>query len=73
VADDVTAEIKNRNVEQALVDEIEEIQHSARSAVAVGEGMDSFELVVHHGQSDQRVNIFCLVDVAFPIRQFVAQ
>ncbi len=73
VADDVAAEIEDRDVEKPLVDEIKQIQNTASTTVAVSKGMDGLELIVHHCKSDQRVDFFGFVNVTFPVGELVAQ
>lgn len=35
--------------------------------------MDRLELVVHHGQAHQRIDIVCFMDVALPVGQLVPE
>ena len=42
-------------------------------AIAVGKRVDRFKLVVHHGESDQRVDVLGFVNIALPISELVTQ
>lgn len=73
VADDVSTEVKDGNVQQALVDQVEQIENPAGATIAINERMDRLELVVHHGQADQRIDIVCFMDIALPVGQLVPE
>ena len=73
VPDDMPAEIEDGNVEQALVDEIEQVQHASGPAVAVDKRMDRLELIMHDRKPDQWVDLLDLVNVALPIGQFAPE
>jgi hypothetical protein len=59
--------------QQALLHQKQQVEHSAGAAVAVGEGVDGFELVVAHGHADQWVRVAFLTQVAFPVGQQLEQ
>lgn len=48
-------------------------RHAACAAIAVDKRMDRLKLIVPHGKTDQWVDLFCCMNVVFPICQFVAQ
>ena len=50
------AEVEDRLLEEAVLDQEQRVDHAAGTAVAVEERMDGLELVVAHGQADERVD-----------------
>ena len=58
--DDVTAEIKNGQIEQTVLDEIKQIQNAAGSSIAVVKRMNALELIVENGHSHQRIDFIAL-------------
>ena len=44
--DDKATQIKNRNIEQAHVEEIKQVQNASATTVAIGKRMDGFEVIV---------------------------
>jgi hypothetical protein len=73
VGDHVAAEVQDGQVQQLFLDEVEDVEHAAGAAVAVGERVDGFELVVAHGHADQGVQLGLVVKEALPVGQHVAQ
>jgi len=72
VLDKVPAEVEDGDAQEAGVDEEEDIEDASGSAVAIGEGMDGFELVVGDGHADQRVEVaFGAEEEVFEVAQFV--
>ena len=65
--------IKDGNVEQALVDEIEQVQHASGPAVSVDERVDRLELIMHDRKADQRVDVLGLVNVSLPIGELAPE
>jgi hypothetical protein len=69
----MAAEVQDGQVQQLFLNEVEDVEHAAGAAVAVGERVDGFELVVAHGHADQRVQLGLVVQKALPVGQHVAQ
>ena len=67
VADDEAAQVQDRGVEQAVLDEKQDIKNPAGAAVAVGERVDRLELVVLHRHAHQRVDIGAAVHEIRPV------
>jgi hypothetical protein len=73
VGDDVAAQVEDGQIQQLFLNEVEDVEHPAGAAVAVGEGVDGLELVVAHGHADQWVQLGLVVQKALPVGQHVAQ
>ena len=73
VTDDVSTEIEDGNVENALVDEIEQVQHASGPAVSVDKQVDCLKLIMHDGKPVQWVDLLGLVNVTLPVGQFASE
>ena len=71
--DDVAAEVKDRQGEEVFGDQEKTVEHPTGAAVAVGEGMDRFELVVCRRHPDQGIEFGMAVEEIFPIREQVPE
>ena len=70
--DDIPAQVENRQGEEALLDEEQAIEHPARAAVAVGEGVDGLKLIVGGGHPHERIELIGIVlavEKTLPIRE----
>ena len=72
VGDDVAAEVEDRKRQQLFLDQEKAVEHPSGSAVAVGEWVDCFELVVSCSHSDQRVDGCLVVKKALPVGEEVS-
>ena len=70
--DDGAREVEDGVLEQAGLDEHEDVDDAARASVAVIERVDGFELVVRDGHAHQRVDVVVGVDEPLPLRQLLA-
>ena len=52
---DVPTEVERGQIEQAILDEAQDIEDAAGATVAVLERMDRFELVVQDGHPNERI------------------
>lgn len=50
--------------------QIEDIDNPAGSAVAIGEGVDGFELIMDNGQFDQGINVVIGMNEIFQVFKF---
>ncbi|MPM92846.1 hypothetical protein SDC9_139982 [bioreactor metagenome] len=71
--DDGFGQVEHRDVEQAPLDQIQQVQHPAGSAVAVDEGVDGLELVVADSHAHQGIDVFLVVQEFLPVGKQVAQ
>jgi hypothetical protein len=69
----VAAQVQDRQVQQPLLNQEEDVDDAAGAPIAIDEGVDGLELVVAHGHADQRVQLGLLVQKALPVGQHVAQ
>ena len=53
VPDDVAAEIENRDFQQALIHEVQKVEDTAGTAIAINERMNGLKLIVHDGEPDE--------------------
>ena len=67
IGQDVAAEVEQRLLQQARLDEVERVEDAPRPAIAVGEGVDGLELVMRRRHADQRVRPFRGVQVVLPV------
>lgn len=72
VGDDVARQEQDRDVEQPLLDQIQQIQDAPGTAIAIRKRMDGLELVMHHRHLHQRVDAVLGMDELFEIAQLVA-
>ena len=73
VADDVSAEIENRKLQDPFLDEKQQIEHAACAAVSIRERVDGFELIVRERHADEGIGLFVLAQLALPVRQEIAK
>jgi hypothetical protein len=64
VRDDVTAQVENREIEQPLLDQVQEVDDPAGATISIHEGMDGLEPVVTDGKDSLSV-----VVTMFPISE----
>jgi hypothetical protein len=69
----MAAQVEDGQVQQLFLNQVEDVDHPAGAAVAVGEGVDGLELVVAHGHADEWVQLGLVVKEALPVGQHVAQ
>jgi hypothetical protein len=77
VAQDMAAETEDRDIEQALLDHVEQVEDAARPAVAVGERMDGLELAVARRHAHEGVDVRGALQAAvhplLPVGQLLAE
>ena len=73
VGDDVPAQVEDGQMQQLFLNQVEDVDHPAGAAVAVGEGVDGLELVVAHGHADEWVQLRLVVKEPLPVGQQVTQ
>jgi hypothetical protein len=62
-------QVQYRDLQQSLFDQVEHVDDAPRSAVAVVERVDAFELVVDQGHLDERIGAeqLAVVDEPFQV------
>ena len=71
VCHDVARQEKHRDVQQPGLHQIQQVDDPSGTAIAIVEGVDGLELVVHHGHLHQGVEVVLGVDEVLQIAQLV--
>jgi hypothetical protein len=67
IFENIPAHVQNWGIQKSVLHQQEDVQYAARSAIAIGEWVYGFELVVRNRQSHERIDRFATVDEIFPI------
>ena len=71
--DDVAAQIENGQRQQAFLNQVQDVDDSPGSPVAIDEGVNRLELVVTHRHPDQGVEFRFVVQETLPVGEQIAQ
>ena len=69
----IPAQVERRAVQQSILDQAQNVKNAPRPSVAVGKGVDGFELIMEDCHFYQRIQIRISVGECFPVRQHIAQ